>query len=121
MRSARKFGDAAMPLFAYRCRSCGEAFQTLVMSGETPVCKACESADLEQQLSLIATPAKGGDDAPMAGLRLAQIERSVDFHRYLECQTQYRGVLPSRDRQGAVYHNFGNYVLVGAGLVQGLD
>ena len=56
-----------MPLFAYRCRSCGEEFQTLVMSGETPVCKACESADLEQQLSLIAAPAKGGDEAPMAG------------------------------------------------------
>jgi putative FmdB family regulatory protein len=55
-----------MPLFAYRCRSCGEVFQTLVMSGETPVCKTCESADLEQQLSLIAAPAKGGDEAPMA-------------------------------------------------------
>jgi len=23
-----------MPIFAYRCRSCGEEFQTLVMSGE---------------------------------------------------------------------------------------
>ena len=56
-----------MPLFAYRCRSCGEVFQTLVMSGETPVCKTCESADLEQQLSLIAAPAKGGDEPLMAG------------------------------------------------------
>ena len=56
-----------MPLFAYRCRSCGEVFQTLVMSGETPVCKTCESADLEQQLSLIAAPARGGDKAPMTG------------------------------------------------------
>ena len=25
-----------MPIFAYRCRSCGAEFQTLVMSGETP-------------------------------------------------------------------------------------
>jgi hypothetical protein len=33
----------------------------LVMSGETPVCKSCESANLEQQLSLIASPNKGGD------------------------------------------------------------
>ena len=56
-----------MPIFAYRCRSCGEQFQTLVMSGETPVCKSCESVDLDQQLSLIASPAKGGevDAAPM--------------------------------------------------------
>lgn len=56
-----------MPIFAYRCRSCGHQFETLVMSGETPVCKTCESADLEQQLSLIASPNKGGeiDAAPM--------------------------------------------------------
>ncbi len=48
-----------MPIFAYRCRSCGEEFSTLVMSGETPVCRSCESANLEQQLSLIASPSKG--------------------------------------------------------------
>lgn len=56
-----------MPIFAYHCRSCGEQFQTLVMSGETPVCKSCESVDLEQQLSLIASPNRGGevDAAPM--------------------------------------------------------
>jgi putative FmdB family regulatory protein len=77
MRGARKFGDAAMPLFAYRCRSCGEAFQTLVMSGETPVCKACESADLEQQLSLIAAPAKGGDEAPPMAARCEAAEAGM--------------------------------------------
>ena len=53
-----------MPIYAYRCRGCGREFSTLVMSGETPVCEACASADLEQQLSLIASPAKGGDSAP---------------------------------------------------------
>jgi putative FmdB family regulatory protein len=60
-RSNATNGKNAMPIFAYRCRACGKEFQTLVMSGETPVCKACESADLEQQLSLIASPGKGGD------------------------------------------------------------
>ena len=50
-----------MPLFAYRCRACGNQFQTLVRSGEMPVCVACTSADLDQQLSLIAKPSKGGD------------------------------------------------------------
>ena len=53
-----------MPIYAYRCRDCGDEFETLVMSGETPVCGACASADLEQQLSLIASPAKGGEEAP---------------------------------------------------------
>jgi putative FmdB family regulatory protein len=55
--------EVKMPIFAYRCRACGEEFQTLVTAGETPVCKACESEDLERQLSLIAAPAKGGDSA----------------------------------------------------------
>ncbi|RBP14122.1 putative FmdB family regulatory protein [Roseiarcus fermentans] len=53
-----------MPIFAYRCRDCGKEFSTLVMSGETPVCERCESADLDQQLSLIAAPSKGGESAP---------------------------------------------------------
>jgi putative FmdB family regulatory protein len=53
-----------MPIYAYRCRDCGKEFTALVMSGETPVCEACASADLEQQLSLIATPSKGGEAAP---------------------------------------------------------
>ena len=55
-----------MPIYAYRCRDCGKEFKTLVMSGETPVCETCASADLEQQLSLIAAPSKGGDDSAPA-------------------------------------------------------
>ena len=50
-----------MPIFSYRCRDCGEQFSTLVMSGETPICRACESEALDKQLSLIAVPAKGGE------------------------------------------------------------
>jgi putative FmdB family regulatory protein len=49
-----------MPIFAYRCRACGKEFQILVRSAETPVCEACHSADLDQQLSLIADRKKGG-------------------------------------------------------------
>jgi putative FmdB family regulatory protein len=52
-----------MPIFAYRCRACGKQFQTLVRSGEAPVCEACHSSDLDQQLSLIATPNKGSEGA----------------------------------------------------------
>jgi putative FmdB family regulatory protein len=53
-----------MPIYAYRCRDCGKEFSTLVMSGEIPVCESCASQDLEQQLSLIAAPKKGGESAP---------------------------------------------------------
>jgi len=50
-----------MPIYSYACRECGEAFQTLVRSGETPACPSCESEKLDQQLSLIASPHKGGE------------------------------------------------------------
>lgn len=52
-----------MPIYAYACRACGESFQTLVRSDETPECPRCQSVELERQLSLIASPSKGGDDA----------------------------------------------------------
>jgi putative FmdB family regulatory protein len=55
-----------MPIYGYECRKCGASFQTLVRSGEEPACPACGAVELDQQLSLIATPARGGEDAPAA-------------------------------------------------------
>lgn len=52
-----------MPIYGYQCKSCGHDFQTLVRSGEQPACPSCGATELEQQLSLIATPARGGEDA----------------------------------------------------------
>jgi putative FmdB family regulatory protein len=57
-----------MPIYSYECKKCGASFQTLVRSGDEPACPSCGSAELEQQLSLIASPARGGDnDAPSCG------------------------------------------------------
>jgi putative FmdB family regulatory protein len=53
-----------MPIYGYECKKCGSTFQTLVRSGETPECPSCCAVELEQQLSLIASPAKGGEDSP---------------------------------------------------------
>ena len=55
-----------MPIYGYECKACGAGFQTLVRSGETPACPHCGATELEQQLSLIASPQKGGEDAPVA-------------------------------------------------------
>jgi putative FmdB family regulatory protein len=55
-----------MPIYGYECKKCGAAFQTLVRAGETPECPSCGAVELEQQLSLIASPAKGGEDAAPA-------------------------------------------------------
>jgi putative FmdB family regulatory protein len=56
-----------MPIYGYQCKKCGASFQTLVRGGEEPACPSCGAVELDQQLSLIATPARGGDsDAPTA-------------------------------------------------------
>ena len=52
-----------MPIYGFECKKCGAAFQTLVRSGDTPECPSCGAVELEQQLSLIASPGKGGEDA----------------------------------------------------------
>jgi putative FmdB family regulatory protein len=71
-----------MPIFAYHCRACSNQFQTLVRSGEMPVYDACHSADLDQQLSLIAAPNNGGNadtemNARSAGLEGCECDKSV--------------------------------------------
>ncbi|MFD2181950.1 FmdB family zinc ribbon protein [Rhodoplanes azumiensis] len=55
-----------MPLYGFACKGCGHMFQTLVRSSDVPECPACGSTALEQQLSLIASPQKGGADAEPA-------------------------------------------------------
>jgi len=44
-----------MPLFEYRCESCGHRFEALVYGAMKPVCPKCDGKDLEKQLSTFAT------------------------------------------------------------------
>lgn len=55
-----------MPLYAYACAACAHEFETLVRGDDTPVCPRCGGARLERQLSLIAKPAPGGENASNA-------------------------------------------------------
>lgn len=54
-----------MPIYGFACKSCGRAFETLVRGSETPACPSCGGEDLDQQLSLIASPAKHGHEGPV--------------------------------------------------------
>jgi putative FmdB family regulatory protein len=48
-----------MPLFDFRCRSCGCEFEALVRAQDPPlVCPACRGADLERHLSTFAVSYK---------------------------------------------------------------
>jgi putative FmdB family regulatory protein len=47
-----------MPIHDYRCRACGAAFELLVLGSRMPLCKACQSPDLERQVALTAAPGK---------------------------------------------------------------
>ena len=49
-----------MPIYEYTCKSCQTQFETLVRAGETPVCVACGSTELERIVSL---PAVSSDDS----------------------------------------------------------
>lgn len=48
-----------MPIYDYKCRSCGRRFEQLVRLGETPACPACGAADPERLSSFSAAVSTG--------------------------------------------------------------
>lgn len=62
-----------MPIYDYRCSTCGQHFELLVRSSDTPACPHCAGTALERQLSRPAPP--GTSRATIAaGRRLAAKE-----------------------------------------------
>jgi putative FmdB family regulatory protein len=43
-----------MPIFEYACDACRHEFETLVRTGDTPVCPKCQATALTKRLSLPA-------------------------------------------------------------------
>ena len=43
-----------MPLYDFRCRSCGRLSELLVRPGSVQACPACQSTDLDRQISTFA-------------------------------------------------------------------
>jgi putative FmdB family regulatory protein len=55
-----------MPIYVYRCRSCGEAFEKLVLSmakAASVECPVCQSKDLERRPSLFGVKGGAGSTA----------------------------------------------------------
>lgn len=59
-----------MPLYEYRCESCGHRFEALVQGSEKPSCSACGALKLEKLFSAFAvstSPGRSSETAPSAG------------------------------------------------------
>ena len=57
-----------MPIFEYVCKECGHNFEALVMGSKKAECPSCQSAKLDQQLSVFsAGTGKSTSSRPAAG------------------------------------------------------
>ena len=70
-----------MPLYDFRCRACGSAFEEYVPAGTLPPCPSCGARDPERVLTGFAGPFK-------IGLRGGEAKRSNDSRRVREEQRQ---------------------------------
>jgi putative FmdB family regulatory protein len=72
-----------MPLYDFRCRSCGDTFEARTSVDEHPRCPGCGAAHTERQLSGFAGPFT-------VGLRGAAARRSNAIRRAREEQRRER-------------------------------
>jgi len=56
-------GETEMPIYEYRCRSCGREFEALVQGSTRPACPGCGGKSLEKKLSVFAVSKAGGTDS----------------------------------------------------------
>ena len=61
-----------MPLFDFRCRSCGRVFEALVRTSDVPQCPSCKGAKLEQLPSIFSVSSL---EITKARVRTAKKER----------------------------------------------
>lgn len=77
-----------MPIFDFRCKVCGHAYEQLVRSSTELVCPACGSSDVEKQVS---APAPQGQIADLISRARAQAAREGHFSNYK--RSELRGKL----------------------------
>jgi putative FmdB family regulatory protein len=77
-----------MPLYDFRCRTCGHEFETLVRPGDRdPVCPSCHSGDIDRLLSSFAVSYAEKTQAAARKSRKQQIAARKDA---LIAEEEYR-------------------------------
>ena len=53
-----------MPIFEYRCESCGHKFEAILFGEQKAECPSCHTGNLEAQLSTFSVSTKSNSAAP---------------------------------------------------------
>lgn len=75
-----------MPIFEYKCRSCGNQFEALVRKSDIPACPSCKGIELEKLLSLPALKTESTKAQAMKAARQRDkaqgTERTIEQLKY---------------------------------------
>lgn len=80
-----------MPLYDFKCRACGHAFDELVKVGETPNCPSCGQADVERLFCVpraISTESTRKRNLGEARRRAGKVRKEKD-HAQAEYERNY--------------------------------
>ena len=67
-----------MPIYEYECRGCGDRFEAIVRSTESPACPSCQGVDLERLISMFAVDAPGTRSKALSAIQKSNAKVSND-------------------------------------------
>jgi putative FmdB family regulatory protein len=73
----RTHATSPMPIYDFKCRSCGAQFEALVLK-KAPKCPKCSGDDLERLLSTPALHTQGTHQRVMDSARKAELRTSAE-------------------------------------------
>ena len=79
-----------MPIYEYKCLSCGNLFEELVKLTDTPDCPSCKSGDLQRLISPpVVSTAKTRERSANAGRKTAERVRTDKQQAQAEYERNY--------------------------------
>ena len=75
-----------MPIYDFRCQSCGHTFEALVRGASAPVCASCGAGELERLMSL---PNVKSEITTAKSLRAAQKRDQAQGAERVHTQREY--------------------------------